>query len=193
MKVLGVYGGSFDPPHLGHLLTATWVLGAGHVDELAIFPSAHHPLGKRPSASFEARMAMCRATFSDLPGASVDGLEAELGGEGYTLDLLRALAQREPGCALHLVVGEDILEQTDRWHAWDEICRLAPPVIIGRQGADSRLEDADALRMPDVSSTELRARLREVRSVRGLVHRRVLDVLARNNPYPDGLGAEEGR
>lgn len=191
MSALGVYGGSFDPPHLGHLLAATWALAAGPLDEIAVFPSAQHPLGKRPTASFERRMEFCRATFRDLASAKVDDLPAQLSGQGYTLDLLRALKRRDAQRPLRLVIGEDILAQTERWHAWDEVCRLAPPLVVGRQGAQPGLEDAHALRMPDVSSSELRARLADGRAVHGLVHHRVASMLAIDNPYARGArGAE---
>ncbi|NOY91753.1 MAG: nicotinate-nicotinamide nucleotide adenylyltransferase [Deltaproteobacteria bacterium] len=178
---IGVYGGSFDPPHLGHLLAASCALACAPIDGLLILPSAHHPLGKAPRASFDQRVAMCRATFSDLRRAEVDTLEAELGGEGYTLTLLEELRRRQPGRALRLIVGQDILNQVERWHAWEQVTRLAPPWVIGRRGASA--EQDGTLQIPDVSSREIRRRLASGESVEGLVHRDVLAILARDNPY----------
>ncbi len=178
---LGVYGGSFDPPHLGHLLAASCALASAPIDGLLILPSAHHPLGKAPCASFDQRVAMCRATFADLRRAEVNTLEWELGGEGYTLTLLEELRRQQPGRALRLIVGQDILSQVERWHAWKQVTRLAPPWVVGRRGVSGE-HDAE-LQMPDVSSREIRRRLASSESVEGLVHREVLAILARDNPY----------
>jgi len=191
MRALGVYGGTFDPPHLGHLLAAAWALAAGPLDELAVFPSAHHPLGKRPQASFAQRVAMCRATFGELHHVRVDELEATLGEQGFTLTLLRALREREGERPLRLVVGQDILAQTSRWHAWDEVCRLAPPLIVGRQGIESSSAQV-ALRMPEVSSSLIRARLARDEDVSGLVHHDVLMQLKQDNAYIDLATQEHG-
>jgi len=180
-STLGVFGGSFDPPHVGHLLAASFALATEPLDALAIFPSAHHPLGKEPKASFEMRVAMCRATFADLDRARVDTLEDELGGEGYTLTLLHELRRREPERQLRLIVGQDIMHQVARWHAWDEVARLAPPLVIGRRGSDT--VGPSMVQMPEVSSSDIRRRLAAGESVEGLLHRDVIALLAKDNPY----------
>lgn len=184
MNRLGVYGGTFDPPHVGHLFVATWALACGEIDELAVFPSAHHPLGKRPQADFDARLEMCRLTFGELRRTRVDALEASLDATGYTLTLLRALREQEPDRSLRLVVGQDILSQTGRWHAWDEVATLAPPLVVGRVGSAGAVEGPGAhVSIPNISSTAIRARLTAGQDVAGLVHREVSKRLAAHNPY----------
>jgi nicotinate-nucleotide adenylyltransferase len=162
-------------------LAASYALATEDLDALAVFPSAHHPLGKEPRASFDQRVLMCRATFADLGRTRVDRLEQELGGEGFTLTLLRELRRRDPERELRLIVGQDILKQSARWHAWDEVVRLAPPLVVGRSGASPT--GSSVVQMPEVSSSEIRRRFLAGESLEGLLHRQVLALLADDNPY----------
>lgn len=157
--ILAVLGGSFDPPHVAHVLVAAWArasAGAAHVN---VVPAYAHPFGKR-SAPFADRIAMCELAFAGLDFVTVDPIEAELARDGerlYTIEVLRALAERHPSFALRLVIGADILADVHRWHRWDEIERLAPPLVVGRGGYPLPPECPFA--MPAISSTEIRARL----------------------------------
>ena len=116
---LGVFGGAFDPPHLGHLKAARFFAEALCLDELLIVPAAHSPRKGAPFACDEARLQLCRLTFP-FP---VSEIEIARGGESYTADTLRDLragggASAAPAAALFLLIGTDQLRQFTRWHAW---------------------------------------------------------------------------
>jgi nicotinate (nicotinamide) nucleotide adenylyltransferase len=157
--ILAVLGGSFDPPHVAHVLVAAWARASAGAAHVHVVPAYAHPFGKR-SAPFPDRVAMCELAFAGLDFVTVDPIEAELARDGerlYTIEVLRVLAERHPSFALRLVIGADILADVHRWHRWDEIERLAPPLVVGRGGYPLPPECPFA--MPAISSTEIRARL----------------------------------
>jgi nicotinate-nucleotide adenylyltransferase len=181
LRVVAFYGGTFDPPHVGHVLAAAWALSAGGVDEVLVVPAFEHPLGKRPAAAFEARVRMCELAMAPLPGASVSRIEEELGGPSRTLRTLEALCARMPDASLQLLVGADILDEAARWHRWDRVVELAPPLVVGRVGYAPSAGCPVAL--PDVSSTELRARFARGDDVTGLVPTAVASYVAEHHLY----------
>jgi len=154
-----VFGGSFDPPHIGHLLAITAVLSLGRADDILMIPCVAHPFGKA-AAPFDDRMAMCRLVAAEVPAgrAAVSDIERRRGLSGRTLDTLLAVRQEQPDRELRFLVGADILEEKDRWHRFDEIERLAPLIIVGRVAGESRLAGAGGVLLPvaEVSSTEVR-------------------------------------
>lgn len=179
--VVALYGGTFDPPHVAHVMCAAYVLATAMVDRLWVMPAYEHPLSKRPSASYEDRLAMCALAFADLRRVEVSRLEAQLGGTSHTLDTLEALRKRSPRTRFRLVIGADILEETALWHRFDRIAELAPPIVVGRAGFP--LPPGVEVALPEVSSTEIRDRLREGRPVSGLVPGSVLEFLEGKGLY----------
>lgn len=182
-RTLAVYGGSFDPPHVAHLLVASWVASSTGVDEVLLVPTASHALGKRENASFEHRVAMCRLVAARIPGVHVSELERTLPRPSRTLTLLETIAADQPGVALRLVVGADIAAETARWHRWDAICALAPPLWAGRVGYPKPVPDC--IDFPEVSSTDLRARLRAGWSVQGLLTDEVRAYVSEHGLYSE--------
>jgi nicotinic acid mononucleotide adenylyltransferase/predicted short-subunit dehydrogenase-like oxidoreductase (DUF2520 family) len=157
--VVGVYGGAFDPPHLGHALLPGYVLARGEVDHVIVAPCADHPLGKdmRP---FDARLQMTRATMEAYgPRVEVSAIEADLaqqhGGASVSLRLLEAVAAAHPAATVRLIVGSDITTsgETARWFRWDEIERRFPPLVVARAG----FTDAGECALPDLHSRDVRA------------------------------------
>ena len=163
------FGGSFDPPHLGHVLAAAWVLATQDVDELLVVPVLEHAFGKQ-LAPFPDRLRMCELAFGGLRGARVSALEARLGGASYTIRTLRELD--EPGWRLRMMVGSDLVAQLPSWREGDAIVELAPPLVVGR-GGHAVDAPAEQVMMPEVSSTEVRERIAEGRTVDHVVSRRV--------------------
>ncbi len=155
-RVVAVYGGSFNPPHVGHGLVASWVLWTGQADEVWLLPSHSHPFSKR-SAPFDRRVAMCEA-LADLlgPGASVCSIEAELPAPHYTFDVLSELSTRHPAQRFRLVAGADVVDDLPRWHRWHDLAERYDPLFVGRQGYPT---PPGTLDMPGVSSTAIRAAL----------------------------------
>ena len=178
MTALAVFGGSFNPPHVAHQMACLWVLETQPVEELLVVPTFRHPFEKQ-LAPFADRVEMCRLMAAALgPRVEVSGIEAELGGESSrTLHMLEALAERRPGVQLRLVVGTDILRETSKWYRWADIEALAPPIVVGRSGFGGTIA------LPDVSSTEIRARVASGLPLDGMVPRAVLHYLETKGLY----------
>jgi nicotinate-nucleotide adenylyltransferase len=153
---LALYGGSFDPPHVAHLLLATYALGVGGFERLLVVPVFEHPFGK-PLAPFEDRLDLCRRCFADLPRVVVSGLESELPRPSYTLRLVERVASDHPGVPLRLILGSDVWSDTARWHEFERVSELAPPFWVNRRGFE-RPELGPAV-LPELSSTHVREAL----------------------------------
>lgn len=186
---VAIFGGSFNPPHVAHQLAALVVLETEPVSALWMVPTWRHAFGKS-LAPFDDRLAMCQLAARALgPRVQVSDIERELGqaaaGAGAaprpsrTFDTLEALRARHPDLGFRLVVGQDILAERDAWHRWDDVCRLAPLIVLGRAGTP----DAGPLALPDISSTEVRARVARGESALPLVPRTVMDYIAQRGLY----------
>ncbi len=148
-----VFGGSFNPPHVGHVLAVSYVLSVHPVDAVLVVPVYRHVFGKA-LASFEDRLAMCRLAMEWIPGVTVSDIERELGGESRTLHTLEALSRADPRRDLRLIIGADVLDDLPKWYRWDRVAELAPPIILGRAGFSH--PDAPFAVLPEVSSTRIR-------------------------------------
>jgi nicotinate-nucleotide adenylyltransferase len=197
---VGVFGGTFDPPHLGHLAIAERAREQLRLDLVLFVPSARPPHKRgRAVSDVQARIAMTRLAVRGHPAFRVSTLETRRAGPSYTVDTLRDLRRDLPGARFWLVLGEDGLEEFHAWHDPDGIRRLAtlavarrPPGRGGaaratgrrpRRGADApRVVWLDAPRL-EVSSRAIRARLRAGGSARYLVPDAVLRYAARNGLY----------
>ena len=188
MPRVALFGGSFNPPHVAHQLVALYVLETQPVDELWFVPTYAHPFGK-PLVDFDHRVAMCELAAAPLgPRARVSRAEAELAARpgfvtSHTLDLVDHLAAQ--GHALRLVIGADILADTEKWHRWDDVVARAPLIVVGRAGhALPPGSIATEVEMPAVSATHIRDLLAHGESgVTGLVPRDVLRYIAQHHLY----------
>lgn len=162
---VAVFGGSFNPPHLGHAMVAGWLRWAGRADEVWLVPAFHHAFDK-PMAPFSRRVAACERLATLVgPWVRVEPIEATLPTPSYTLGTLEALAARHPDVRLRLVVGADAHAQRGLWHRWADIEAHFDPIVVGRGG---RQVDG-APTFPDVSSSEIRRRLAAGEPVDALV------------------------
>jgi nicotinate-nucleotide adenylyltransferase len=186
---LGVYGGAFDPPHLGHLVAASDACDVLELDRLLWIPSAVHPL-KAVRTAAAVRLEMVRAAVAGDPRFGADDLELRRTGPSYTVDTLRELRAREPGAELVFLTGADNLADLPRWREPDEIARLATLAVVSRAG-ETVPPDAPypAVAVPvtrvDVSSTEVRRRVAAGQSIRYLVPEAVRAVIERERLYRD--------
>ncbi len=187
---LGVFGGTFDPPHVGHLLIASDAVEQLGLDRVVFVPAARQPLKEESARRATAdRLTMVRAMVGDDARFAVDPIEIERGGLSYTVETLGTLAARAPGAELFLLAGADVLATFARWREPEQIRRLATLVVLTRGGADGRspteappdFPGGAPLFLPtrrvDVSSTEVRARLAAGRSIRGFVPESVADFI----------------
>lgn len=169
---VALIGGSFNPPHVGHLLAAHFVRATEPVDEVWLVPADHHPFGKH-LAPFEHRLKMCELLCADASGwLRVSEVEHTLGGQGRTVATLRHLAARFPDVRWTLVVGSDILPEFPSWKEPDAIRSLARLLVLNRAGHSSPA--AVGPPMAHVSSSEVRAALARGEDVTHLVPRAVL-------------------
>lgn len=178
---LAILGGSFDPPHVAHVLLGAYAACVEEIDELLVIPTYAHALGKRHHASYEDRFAMTELAFEGLRRARVSDVERQLGGASFTLHTLEALQRERPDAALRLIIGADILAEADRWHRFDEVRRLAPPIVIGRQG----FEHDARFTLPAISSTSIRERLARGESVDGELPWRVIRYIEAHALYQE--------
>ncbi len=181
---IGVFGGTFDPPHLGHLELASIALESGLVDRVMFVPCLRHALGKAP-AGFEHRFAMCKALVEVEGNMEVSDIESRLDTGGRTLDLLKALGREFPDDNLRLLAGTDIYHERDRWYRFDEVARLAPPIYVERLGADSIPHETLAAPQ-EVSSQEIRRAVFEGRVPKEWITEAVAAYIARHHLYEDG-------
>ena len=131
---VAVYGGSFNPPHVGHGMVAAWLRWTDRTDEVWLVPSFAHPFG-RELAPFGRRLVLCQALARTVgPWVRVVPIESELPTPSYTWHVLQALTARHPDHDFRLVVGADVAQQTDRWHRFDAIQAHYDPIFVGRQG-----------------------------------------------------------
>jgi len=149
-----LFGGSFNPPHVGHVLAVAYVLSTERVERVVVVPVFEHALGKH-LAPFEHRVEMAVRAFGWLPRVEVSRIEARLGAPSRTLRTIHALEAEHPDWELRLMVGSDILSEIHQWQAFEEIERRAPPLVLPRTGALTASGAPQLL--PEVSSTEVRA------------------------------------
>ena len=179
---MAILGGSFNPPHVAHLMAAWWTLATQGVAEVWLLPSFRHPFGKA-LAPFEDRVRMCELAAERIRGVHVCTAEAELADDplvGKTARTLEHLSAKHPTFRFALVVGADILPDTDKWYRWDRVQALARIVVVGREGHPPVPGAPD---LPAVSSTEIRARFARGDDVSGLVPRRVREYVAEKGLY----------
>ncbi len=134
MRKIGIFGGSFDPIHFGHLRPALEILDALSLDSMRFIPSGQPPHRGAPAASAAQRLAMLRAAVRDEPRFQVDEREIKTAAPSYTVDTLTGLRREHPTDALVLVVGMDAFLGFPGWHRWREIFALAHVAVAHRPG-----------------------------------------------------------
>jgi nicotinate-nucleotide adenylyltransferase len=189
MKI-ALFGGSFDPPHVGHQMAGLYVLATHDIDELWMVPCFRHPFDKQ-LAPYPHRVAMSRLIADSLgPRAQVSTVEAELSGPSYTLTTVSALRQRHPEHEFLLVIGADLLRERERWHGAAELLASVRFIVLGRAGAEAAelrpgrdLCHPDPLALPAVSSTAVRACLAAGELPRAWLARSVLSYIEQEGLY----------
>ncbi len=164
---LGIFGGTFDPPHVGHLVLAVNARHELALDRLLLVV-ANDPWQKsslRPVSVAEDRLALVQAAVADVDGLEASAIEIERGGTSYTADTLAVLREEDPSRELFLVVGSDAAAGLPTWDRIDEVRRMATIVVASRPGAEDGRPppgwDWTRIETPrlEVSSTDLRARI----------------------------------
>ena len=187
---VGVFGGTFDPPHVGHLVTAINVHHALDLD-LVILMVANVPWqkdGTREITPAEDRLAMVSAAVEAVPGLVPGRQEIDLGGNSYTADTLRVVAEEHPGAELYMIVGDDAAAKLHTWERSAEVIDRSRLVVVDRPGAPVELDDSvDWIHVEvprlEVSSTDLRSRFCDGRPLDYLLTDAVLEVIEQRSLY----------
>jgi len=224
---LGIFGGTFNPIHVGHLRAAEEVAEALELERVVFVPSAHPPhkaaSADDPIAPAADRLAWVRAAVADNPRFEVDALEVERGGASFAVETLRAMGRRTAPDLPVFIMGHDAFVELGSWREPETLLQLAhfavttrPPVAKGslREWLPAVFEDAveiapDGLSgchrsagtwirvleisLIDISSSDIRSRLRRGRSVRYLIPDRVVDAITQSGAYTGGKNVTNGR
>ena len=187
---VGLFGGTFDPPHLGHLVTAVNVRHVLKLD-LVVLMVANDPWqkhGTREVASAVDRLAMVQAAIRGVDGLVAGDDEISRGGPSFTADTLIALCQRYKGAELFTIVGDDAAAKFGSWQRASEIAKLSTLVVVDRPGSPLMPPSEfvwNRVEVPrlEVSSTDLRERFVDGRPLNYLVSNEVLKVIAERGLY----------
>ena len=159
MSRVGIYGGTFDPIHLGHLHVITQLIEKNLVDQLLVVPAGEPLLrSNAPIATAQQRRAMCQLAVSDLKPeiaakVQVNPIEVLRMGPSYAIDTVEAVRQNFPQDTIVFVIGQDAADNLDQWHRIDELRSMVEFVVIGRPGYQGNGIDIGAL---DVAATTIR-------------------------------------
>lgn len=196
MGKTAIFGGTFNPPHLGHRAMLEWIVKSGEFDSVLVMPSNIPPHKSGKVVSAENRLAMCRLAFGDLDNIAFCEEELRMQGKSYTANTLKSLRQRgiiNPT----LLIGADSLVTFDEWFSYEEILKLAELIVYLREGIDlSAVYEAKEKLMllggkitvidytpPSISSTKVRSLLESGETASELVSPKVLKYIKENQLY----------
>lgn len=182
---IALYGGTFDPPHHGHLILAREAREQFRLDRVVFIPAARSPF--KPGVEIappEVRLAMLRAAIEGEDGFALDDSEVARGGTSYTIDTVLAARARWPEAELFWFVGGDHVRELPRWRDWEKLRTLVQFIVFSRNG-----ETADDFGFPrvtrqvDISATDIRTRVAQGRSIRYLVPEAVRVLIEQHRLY----------
>lgn len=186
--MIGLFGGSFDPIHHGHLIVAQAVLEALELEQIRFVPAREQPFKTgRHAAPAETRARMVALAIAGEPRFTLERIELERPGPSYTVDTIRALRERDPGRDFAILVGADAARELTAWREAALLARLAALVIFSRPGAElpELPWPVQVVHVPgvDISATEIRHRVAVGRSIRYWVPDPVLECIDQDGLY----------
>jgi nicotinate-nucleotide adenylyltransferase len=190
---LGLFGGTFDPPHLAHLVVATHVRHALALDEVVLMV-ANEPYQKtagRDVTSAATRLEMVQAAVQGVDGLQAGDDEIRRGGVTYTIDTVEHLRSQVADVEIFLIIGEDAARSFDTWHRYEELAQLSNLVVVNRSSSGTALTSPAGttrcthVTIPsmDISSSDVRRRVRDGECIDFLVRRPVRRVIEKSNLY----------
>jgi nicotinate-nucleotide adenylyltransferase len=170
LKKIGIFGGTFDPIHHGHLILAREALEELGLELVIFVPAAASP--HKPdfeSAASAVRLEMVRAAIEGEPRFGFDAMELERPSPSYAIDTVEALRKREPAAEFFYLIGEDNVERLNTWHRFGELAKLVQFIVLDRTGRQAEQPYPVIRRHLDISATDIRNRVATGRSIRYLV------------------------
>ena len=187
---IGLFGGSFDPVHSAHVMMARAALNELQLDRLFIIPATRSPFKpEQQPAPDEVRLAMLKAAFEEVAGCEIERLELEREGASYAIDTVRAFGERFPEAELFYLIGADHVPTLPQWREADALAQILTFVVFPRSGGpEVELPESFAGRclegeLMDISSSDIRVRMREGKSVGHLVPSAVAAILSKKQIY----------
>jgi len=184
LKKIGIFGGTFDPIHAGHLILARDAVEQLELDELLFIPAAlsPHKLEQTP-ATADARLEMLRAAIQGEPRFCLDTLELERPAPSYAVDTVEALRTREPSSQFFYLIGEDNVARLSTWHRFTDLSKMVQFAVLDRTGLKTEHPFPTVRRHVDISATDIRNRVARGQSIRYLVPPAVEEIIRRRQLY----------
>ena len=183
MRKIGIYGGTFDPIHHGHLILARQACEELGLDQLIFVPAALSPFKKAACATGEARWSMLQAAIEGQDGFAADDCELKRPPPSYSIDTVLQIRERQPTGELFWLIGADNVGGLSKWHRFEELQELVKFVVLDRACREEKQPYPVIRRNIDISATEIRNRVASGRSIRYLVPRAVEEIVRRENLY----------
>jgi nicotinate-nucleotide adenylyltransferase len=183
LKKIGIYGGTFDPIHHGHLILARDTREVLGLEKVIFVPARIAPHKRAPFASAETRLSMLQAAVEGETGLEVDDCELRRPPPSYTIDTIEQIQKREANAEIHYLIGEDNLSGLGNWRRFDRLQKMVRFVVLDRTGAEATHGYPIVARKIDISATDIRKRVASGRSIRYLVPAKVEAIIRANNLY----------
>ena len=184
LKKIGIYGGSFDPIHHGHLILAREAREALGLEKVIFVPAAMSPLKRRAAvASGDMRLEMLHAAIEGEEGFTIDDCELRRPPPSWTIDTVLEIRRGEADSEIYLLIGEDNVATLDRWRRFEELNEMVHFVVLDRTGSQMQRNYQIVRRKIDISATDIRKRVARGQSIRYLVPPAVEEIIQREKLY----------
>jgi nicotinate-nucleotide adenylyltransferase len=184
MKI-GIYGGTFDPIHHGHLILAREARELLEFEKVIFVPAAVSPFKSAPAASAQVRLSMLRAAIEGEPGFELDDCELRRPPPSYTIDTIEEIRTRKRDAQICYLIGEDNLPTLEKWHRFDELRKAVQFIVLDRTGMPPDHPYPIVHRKIDISATDIRKRVASGQSIRYFVPQAVEEIIRREKIYQE--------
>jgi nicotinate-nucleotide adenylyltransferase len=186
LRKIGIYGGTFDPIHHGHLILARDACEALELEKMIFVPTAASPDKLNKTATMpEIRLEMVRKAIEGETRFEADDCELRRDPPSFTIDTVEIFQRREPGAQIFYFIGEDNVAGLTNWHRFEELQRMVQFIVLDRRDFKNTTSYPIIRRHIDISATEIRKRVADGRSIRYLVPRAVEEMIAREQLYKE--------
>jgi nicotinate-nucleotide adenylyltransferase len=185
LRRLGIYGGTFDPIHNGHLILAREAREQLNLEAVLFVPAAMSPFKNAPGTPAAHRLAMLEAAIANEPGFVIDPIELHRPPPSYTFDTIEIIRKRDADAELFYLLGQDNVANLPKWHRFDELVKLVQFVVLDRAGTPATHSYIVVQRKIDISATDIRNRVASHRSIRYLVPEAVENVIRSRGLYQE--------
>jgi nicotinate-nucleotide adenylyltransferase len=187
MRKIGIYGGTFDPIHHGHLILAREAREMLGLEKVVFVPAPVSPFKDSPVASATVRLSMLQAAIEGEMGFAVDDCELQRPPPSYTIDTIEEIRRRQVDSEIYCLIGEDNVPTLTKWHRFAELEKVVRFVVLDRTSTGTKYLYPTVHRRIDISATEIRKRVASGQSIRYFVPRAVEEIIKREKLYREQL------